>query len=78
MFKDRKMPKHLRSHEASASLRLTFNLRPNLEAKDYFEGQNLAKYYNGGLWKSKYRFLVPLFSVRSDNRIIFIEEHTIG
>ena len=25
------------------SQRLTFNLRPNLEVKDYCEGQNLAK-----------------------------------
>ena len=31
-------------------LRLTFNLRPNLEAKEYCEDQNLAKCLNGSLW----------------------------
>ena len=33
-------------------LRLTFNLRPNLKVKEYCECQNLAKCYNGSLWKS--------------------------
>ena len=35
------------------SLMQTFNLRPNLEVNEYFEGQILAKCYKGSLWKSK-------------------------
>ena len=43
-----------------ASLRLTFNLKPNLEVYEYFEGQNLAKRYNGNYGKVT-RLLVPLY-----------------
>ena len=32
------------------SLRLNFNLIPNLDVKEYCEPQNLAKWYNGGLY----------------------------
>ena len=36
------------------SLRLSFNLRPNLDVREYCEGQKLVKCYNGSLWKSNY------------------------
>ena len=33
---------------------LIFNVRTNLEANVYFEGQNLGKSYSESLWKRNY------------------------
>ena len=35
------------------SLGLNFHFRPNLEDKEYCEGQKLVNFYNGSLWENE-------------------------